>query len=95
MNPRPEGDQQISLPSFFRTLAGQIERGELSNDRLLNASEMCMYYTAREELDSMTQDEIEALDLVKALALGFYVYKILKVNPSQTQDDQAPSPETL
>lgn len=70
-----ENDADKKLVPFLRQLADYIETSQLTPEQLQQVGEFYMSYKVRNEITDT--EEIDAMDFVRFLTLGLYIYKFL------------------
>jgi hypothetical protein len=75
-------DNDSHIITFLRKLADSMESTKLPPDQLKCIGDFYMSYKFHEQRNGNTKnededDEIEDMDIVKFLTLGWYVYKVI------------------
>lgn len=79
-------DNEAKLIPFLRDLANSVEKNQLNSDQLENIGEFFMSYQFQEQARKDNDETIPQVmqysntDLVKFVAMGWYVYQVLRRN---------------
>lgn len=70
-----EADEQLA--PFLRQLADSIDSDKLSPEQMQQVGEFYMSYKVRNENTETVTEELEAMDFIRFLTLGLYIYKFI------------------
>lgn len=79
-------DNEAKLIPFLRDLANSVEKNQLNSDQLENIGDFFMSYQFQEQARKDNDETIPQVmqysntDLVKFVAMGWYVYQVLRRN---------------
>ena len=76
-------NNDIKLVTFLRELADSVESNTIQSDQLKSIGEFYMSYKFNEQKNGNGDNDIEDIDTIKFLTLGWFIYtQILNKNQS-------------
>lgn len=70
-----EADEQLA--PFLRQLADSIDSNKLTPEQMQQVGEFYMSYKVRNEDKDTDPEELEAMDFIRFLTLGMYIYRFI------------------
>ena len=76
-------NNDVKLVTFLRELADSVESNRIQSDQLKSIGEFYMSYKFNEQKNGSGDNDIEDIDTIKFLTLGWFIYtQILNKNQS-------------